>query len=383
MKNFFDRSHSRKLTDTVGRTARVSFTGRFTHNALLLHVSLLLLLPRGPGFAQTGATLAGTVAPSGGHPAFTQSRHFRLDTLAAGVYAAIHNDSGGYAICNAGIIDLGDRTLVFDCFMTPEAARDLKRAAEEVTGHPVSFVVNSHCDNDHIRGNQVFVPGAEIISTSWTRQAIAASEPEQIRYEQENAPNRLAGLEQQWKTASPEERSELLMWIGYYRGMIASHPELRLTLPTLTFDDTLSLYGTARTVMLRAMGKGHTESDLVLYLPREKLLFAGDLLFVGRHPWLGDGFPWEWKETLRSMSGWDIKRVVPGHGPVSPREALLSLAEYIDTLSAIAAKGRAAGWTEEEVAALPIPAKYKGWFFGRFYPSNLRALYQLTPPPAR
>ena len=79
------------------------------------------------------------------------------------------------------------KTLVYDPFMTPEAARELRVVAEELTGRPVSIVVNSHYHNDHIRGNQVFLPIANVISTSWTRDQIAKSEPE----------------EQAWKSVMP------------------------------------------------------------------------------------------------------------------------------------------------------------------------------------
>ena len=63
------------------------------------------------------------------------SRHFRLEQLAEGVYAAIHIEGGG-AIGNAGIVDLGDRTLVFDAFLAPQPAADLRTAAEALTGRP-------------------------------------------------------------------------------------------------------------------------------------------------------------------------------------------------------------------------------------------------------
>src|SRR5262245_38185345 len=87
-------------------------------------------------------------------PAPQVSKHFKTQQLAPGVWACIHDDNYGHAICNAGIVDLGDKTIVFDPFMTPEAARDLRRTAETLTGHKVSIVINSHYHNDHIRGNQ-------------------------------------------------------------------------------------------------------------------------------------------------------------------------------------------------------------------------------------
>ena len=111
------------------------------------------------------------------------SKHFKLEQLAPGVWAAIQNDNYGHAICNAGIIDLGDKTVVFDPFMTPEAARDLKKVAVELTGRDVTLVINSHYHNDHIRGNQVFVPQANIISTEWTRNKMVPSEKEEQEWE--------------------------------------------------------------------------------------------------------------------------------------------------------------------------------------------------------
>ena len=71
-----------------------------------------------------------------GQTGLPESRHYILHELADGVYAAIHNDEGGYAICNAGIIDLGDKTIVLDPFISPAAARDLKQHAENLTGRP-------------------------------------------------------------------------------------------------------------------------------------------------------------------------------------------------------------------------------------------------------
>src|ERR1700745_4299209 len=109
----------------------------------------------------------------------TGTKNFFIQQLAPGVWAAIQNDKGGHAISNAGIINLGNKTLVFDAFMNPDAAIELKQIAEQLTKHPVSFVVNSHYHDDHIRGNQVFVSGASIMSTEWTRNEMQKAEAEE------------------------------------------------------------------------------------------------------------------------------------------------------------------------------------------------------------
>lgn len=71
------------------------------------------------------------------------SPHFHLARLADGVYGAIAADDGG-AVGNAGIVDLGDRALIFDTTLTPQAADDMRAAAERLVGHPIAHVVNSH-----------------------------------------------------------------------------------------------------------------------------------------------------------------------------------------------------------------------------------------------
>jgi glyoxylase-like metal-dependent hydrolase (beta-lactamase superfamily II) len=96
-----------------------------------------------------------------------ESPYFLLERVADGVYAALARPGAG-ALGNAAIVDLGDRALVFDTFLMPQAARGLRGAAESLTGRPVAYVVNSHFHADHVCGNQVFAD-ATIIATEQTR----------------------------------------------------------------------------------------------------------------------------------------------------------------------------------------------------------------------
>src|SRR5450830_703053 len=114
-------------------------------------------------------------------PSTSESRHFVFEQLADGVFAAIERD-GGWAISNAGIVDLGGLTVVYDTSLTPRAAQDLRRFAEEVTGRAPDIVVNSHYHNDHIWGNQVFAPEAQIVSSARTRKLIATAGMEELQW---------------------------------------------------------------------------------------------------------------------------------------------------------------------------------------------------------
>src|SRR5690606_7896733 len=130
------------------------------------------------------------------------SANFRIQELAPGVWVALHNDNYGKAICNAGIIDLGSHTLVFDPFMNPQAASELKQEARRLTRKPVSFVVNSHHHHDHTRGNQVFLPNARIISSAITRARMATVHPEEQEWERRHAPTLLQALRKRMASAS-------------------------------------------------------------------------------------------------------------------------------------------------------------------------------------
>ena len=303
------------------------------------------------------------------------SKHFTIQALAPGVWAVINNDAYGHAICNAGIIDLGNKTVVFDPLMNIDAANDLKRAATELTKRPVTIVINSHYHNDHIRGNQVFVPGASIISTEWTRNQMSISEPEEIAWEKQNAGKYLAEAKQKLKTASGMEKEELPMWIGYYEGMLLSHPVLKTTIPDLTFSDSLWIHGSSRSIKLLECKNGHTGSDVILLLPKEGIAFMGDLFFVNRHTWLADGSPQSLQQHLQKLEeDKTYTHYVPGHGPVGGKKEIHLLINYIRDLQQLVNDGIQKNQPDSVIIKTAIPDAYKDWWYGQFYKPNLKFL---------
>jgi len=309
-------------------------------------------------------------------------KHFQIEPLADGVYAAIASEQG-YAICNAGIVDIGDKTIIFDTFISPNAAEDLLKAAKQLTSHEATYVVNSHHHNDHIRGNQVFSPDVDIISTTWTREAITQNEPEEIRWEKENIPKGI--IDAQLKLTAekdPKRRRELAFLIVYYRAIIESHPQLKTRLPNMTFESPkLVIHGTQRTVELLSFA-GHTASDLVLYLPEEKIAFMSDLLFINIHPYLPSGFPERWKESLSTVKALGTQTVVPGHGPVGRSADLSVMTQYIQSLENIVANMIRSGRSLEEASLQPVPSQFENWllFFDNFFVDNLQFLYKCLKP---
>ena len=305
-----------------------------------------------------------------------KSRHFRLVQLAGGVYAAIHAD-GGWATCNAGIIDLGDRTLIFDTFLTPQASEDLRVAARALTGRPVGVVINSHFHNDHIWGNQVFSSQTDIISTAETRQSIITEGMETYNWYRDNAAAELESLGAQYQAEEDEtQRQELSAWISYHQGLVEAFPMLTVRPPNVTFAERLVFYGAERRAELIECRGGHSPSDALLYLPAEGILFMGDLLFVGCHPYLGGGDPDEVVRTLELVSEFNPKALVPGHGAVGTPEDLRLLSQYIDVLNTLARKMVEDGEPEEKVTTLGIPEPFDKWEFRSFFTDSMRFFYQ-------
>lgn len=305
------------------------------------------------------------------------SKHFKIHKLAEGIYAAIASDSG-YAICNAGIIDLGNKTLVFDTFINPGAAEDLLAAARELTKHKVDFVVNSHYHDDHIRGNQVFPEETDIISTVWTRNEIEKVEPESIQWAKKNIANLINKIQENYEDESDESaRKKIFARLNYLHSIESSLPVLKTRLPNITIDDTMKIIGEKSTAVLIPMGKGHTQSDIILYLPEEKIIFTGDLLFKQMHPWLADGYPNEWKKDLRNIDRLDPRILVPGHGQIANLSDLSIMSTYIQSLQDLVKELIKEDESIEDIEDNPIPDEYKNWGLSRFFYDNVKFLYDL------
>ncbi len=310
------------------------------------------------------------------------SVNFALVELDEGVYSCIHK-FGGKAICNVGIVDNGQETIIFDSFLSPDVAGELLNAISSLNLSPIKYVVNSHFHNDHIRGNQVFPAEVRIISTTRTRELIEEVEPGQIAYEKENAPARLAYYDSLYHAFDGDKASreyqQILMWRPYYETLTNSHLKVKTRLPDLLVDSVLNLDGPDRRVQLISKGQGHTESDLILYLPDDEMLFTGDLTFNKCHPYVPHGDISKWKAWLDFMNSLDVTTVMPGHGQMGTGELIPTMKNYLLDLEA-SAKVLIDEKIDIETLEVTVPEKYKEWWFDRFYEYNLRFAYESLKP---
>ncbi|HLO03974.1 MAG TPA: MBL fold metallo-hydrolase [Symbiobacteriaceae bacterium] len=285
--------------------------------------------------------------------------------LADGIWAAL-------AGVNAGIIDLGDQTLIFDTTSLPVSAYELKTKAEELTGRPATFVINSHVHPDHIQGNIAFADHATIVSSSITRQAIAergATSLEamkgDIRAGEESVRQRLAA------TTDEAERTRLQGVLKEYDEFFAAYPTpADLRLPTLTFERQMTFHGSKRTAHLMTFGGAHSPCDAVLWLPAEGILFVGDLVIPGDNLIVTLGQPANWLPILDKLEALGAKRLVSGHGkPVDAAEGYAWARQYLTDLFKRAEEVAASG---EPVESIRVPeGLYPYW-----YRKNIQSLIE-------
>jgi len=306
----------------------------------------------------------------------THSKHFALWRLAEGIYAAIHQE-GGSAICNAGLIDLGGRLLVFDAFLTPQAANDLCQFSLNEFNQAPQFVINSHYHNDHIWGNQVFAQQTQIISSTKTFEQFNTLGVEEYEWYTANAPKKLAEIQEQYQQAPDEQsRLSLIGMLGYYTGLVEALPTLKVCKPNLTFSKHLNLYGHQRAAQLIAFTGAHTESDTVLYLPEDGIVFTSDLLFVNTHPYLSEGDPNLLLQALNELLTLNASCFIPGHGPIGTVEDIRSMISYVEDCLSMGEKLAQAGIEDEALSDIPVPQKYKNWGLPHMFQDNIASIYK-------
>ncbi len=143
------------------------------------------------------------------------------------------------------------------------------------------------------------------------------------------------------------------------------------------------LHGPARSAMLINFG-GHTESDTILYLPEDRIVFASDLLFHHCHPWLGDGDPDAWLRSYDQIEALDpaLDIVVPGHGPIANIGAFADLRRYIPALCQIVEEVQHTGGSVEDATRRAIPAAFSAWKGDTTFQDNVRFLFERITSPA-
>jgi len=306
------------------------------------------------------------------------SENFEYYQLADGVWAAISIPTG-LAASNSGIIDTGTDTVVFDTTLSPVSAIELRDTAKELTGRPATHVLNSHLDQDHVFGNAVFSDQVKIHATTRTRDLMA-----------ERTSNHMIEFKKQWsgfhtewqegaKTAKDEaERLDYEEGVQFAQKVIDAFPQLEPRLPDQTFDDQFEIKGPKRTIQFITFGGGHTDSDALLYLPDDRILFTGDIFVIRNHSGMQNGHPHAWLGILKQIREMEPVHLVPGHGELGTVADISPMENYINELLNMAEKNWREDGTAEDAAALQPPAFTEGWANAESFKKNMKFLHNFV-----
>ena len=289
-------------------TSRRSLVLLFT---LVLGAGALAFGPNAPGAVDQGAPAS--VRPPGTNykgPAFT------FNKITEGVYHAVGTGSL-VVMSNATIIE-GDRdVLVVDSHVTPGGAWALREELKAITPKPIRWVVNSHYHFDHSHGNQIYGPEVEIIGHEFARQQILAGksiDSPALEFYVGGVPGQIQALEKRLAAATDDkDRATIQAQLEIQRNYLEGTKAVTPTPPTMTLTHSMTLHRGAREIRLLFLGRGHTAGDVVVYLPKERLVATGDLLVEGTS-YMGDAFFTEWIQTIEALKQVDFDTVLPGHG---------------------------------------------------------------------
>lgn len=273
------------------------------------------------------------------------SDYFNVKQVAPGVWALIVKPrTPSLAVSNAAVIELGDKVMVVDSHLSPSAAREAARVIALLTGNkPVRYLINTHWHPDHVQGNSTYssaFPGVlDIISHTNTRRDIIALEIPFLKDQKVALPRQITGIKGQLATGKRDgapmtdaQKRQLENQIAQAEALLKDIENLEITLPTLTLDRSMILHAGDREVQILYFGRGHTEGDVVIFLPKEKVLVTGDLL-TNSIPFMRDAFPLEWSATLAGVEKLDYTQNIPGHGDVQQgKERLIMLRAFFDDL---------------------------------------------------
>jgi cyclase len=241
---------------------------------------------------------------------------FRFNKVADGVYHAI--GTGALTVIgNSSVIVNDDDVVIVDDHASPAAAWVLVDEIKTLTNKPVRTVINTHFHYDHAHGNQIFGKDIEIIGHEFTREMLTGGKSVEMPLYKNyltGLPTQIATLRQRLNAETDAAaRARLQTQLQTAENNAASQAELKPTPPNVTLRTNMTLHRGNREIQIRFLGRAHTAGDVVVYLPKERIVMTGDMLTTTLSN-MSDAFVNEWVTTLDELKKLDFTTVMPGHG---------------------------------------------------------------------
>ena len=283
-----------------------------------------------------------------------------LSDLGNNIYCYLQPD-GGWGWSNAGLIADGDESLIvdtlFDEVLTLEMLDSMK-SAEPKGMKNIRALVNSHSNGDHCNGNNC-VDTDEVISSEATLEEMSHESPEMMAALLKQAP-------------------EMGALGKYFLECFGSFNFKGVTkrLPNTTFTGQTQRQVGDKIVELIEVGPAHTNGDVLVHVPTDKVVFTGDILFIEGHPILWAGPVKNWINACDRIISMEVDFVVPGHGPVTDNRGVKAVRDYLVYIDAESRERFESGMSALEAAKEIDLDLFSTWGDGERIAVNVNSLYR-------
>jgi len=283
-----------------------------------------------------------------------------LHDLGNGCFAYLQPD-GTWGWSNAGLIESQGETLLVDTLMGVGLTRDMldEMRRKVPAAKKIGRLVNTHSNPDHVLGNQL-VADAEIIAARATAEEIAAMNPQGF-----------VNMVENW-----EAMGEGGKFFHDTMGQSFDFTGVTITPPNSVFDGEKTISVGDKIVRLVDLGPAHTKADTIVYVPADKTVYTGDILFNESHPIMWAGPVGNWIKACDYILGLDVDTVVSGHGPIAEKTAVRNLKHYFEYIRDESLKRFNAGMGWEEAAQDIALDAFRGWADEERIVANVYALYR-------
>jgi cyclase len=305
----------------------------------------------------------------------------RVEQLAQNVFAVLHdNATDEWPHGNTGVI-VGRRSVfVIDSCYLPSRARADIALIRRITDKPVSKLATTHWHFDHNYGAAAYreaFPNVELIAERETARWI---ELNQIYWRElstaANSPRRaaVATLEQELARGAgedgaqfdDEERARRTRVIAQRHNELRELEAVQIVTPERVFDRELRLDFEGTRVDIKDWGPANSPHDVTFWLPRQRILFTGDILVRDPLPYSGASWPVHWGPVLRALEAYPIDYLVPGHGPVFrdhayTRAVRVLMETTVQRVEALVRQGRNLQQVQDELNLDDIRAQVPEW----------------------
>ena len=275
-------------------------------------------------------------------------------------YAWIQPD-GGWGWSNAGLVVDGDQSLLVDTLFDLKLTRAMlygMRDAEPAATRTIDKLVNTHANPDHCNGNEL-VAEAEIIASRAAAEEMAAHSPAQHAALMRQAPD------------MGETGQFLLEAFSAF-----DFEGIKQTLPTVTFEGEFRTRVGDKAIVLKQFGPCHTSGDILVYVPDDRLIFTGDILFIESHPILWAGPVANWIAACDHILELSLDMVVPGHGPLTDKHGVQAVRDYLVYVREEAKTRFEAGLSVYDAAMDISLADFDSWGDAERIVVNVATLYR-------